>query len=107
MVIPMILEAFGGISPHSLHFIRRLALWAKGARARDSTVYGEGRARAPSRSSYFAHHTQQLAAAAQVGDAKGIRKKITEMKIRLIKVALTRLRRPGGAKRVSRPGPAR
>ena len=39
LVIPMILEAFGGISPHSLHFIRRLALRAKGARARvDSTV---------------------------------------------------------------------
>jgi hypothetical protein len=29
--------------------------------------------------SFFVHHTQQLAAAAQVGDAKGIRKKITEM----------------------------
>jgi hypothetical protein len=26
LVTPMILEAFGGISPHSLHFIRRLAL---------------------------------------------------------------------------------
>ena len=36
--------------------------------------------------SFFVHHTQQLAAAAQVGDAKGIRKKITEMKMRLIKV---------------------
>ena len=35
--------------------------------------------------SFFVHHTQQLAAAAQVGDAKGIRKKITEMKMRLIK----------------------
>jgi hypothetical protein len=29
---------------------------------------------------FFVHHTQKLAAAAQVGDAKGIRKKITEMK---------------------------
>jgi hypothetical protein len=39
--------------------------------------------------SFFVHvHTQQLAAAAQVGDAKGIRKKITEMKMRLIKDAL-------------------
>ena len=37
---------------------------------------------------FVLHHTQQLAAAAQVGDAKGIRKKITEMKMRLIKVAL-------------------
>ena len=81
----MILEAFGGISPHSLHFIRRLALRAKGARARDSTVYGGS---STSAKSFFVHHTQQLAAAAQVGDAKGIRKKITEMKMRLIKVAL-------------------
>ena len=78
-------EAFGGISPHSLHFIRRLALRAKGARARDSTVYGGS---STSAKSFFVHHTQQLAAAAQVGDAKGIRKKITEMKMRLIKVAL-------------------
>ena len=85
LVIPMILEAFGGISPHSLHFIRRLALRAKGARARDSTVYG---ASSTSAKSFFVHHTQQLAAAAQVGDAKGIRKKITEMKMRLIKDAL-------------------
>ena len=91
LVIPMSLEAFGGILPHSLHFIRRIALRAKGARgrarARDSTVYG-GRARAPTAKSFFVHHTQQLAAAAQVGDAKGIRKKITKMKMRLIKDAL-------------------
>ena len=33
-------------------------------------------------------NTRSLAAAAQVGDAKGIRTKITEMKMRLIKVAL-------------------
>ena len=40
--LPMILEleAFGGISPHSLHFIRRLALRAKGARARQHRLYG-------------------------------------------------------------------
>ena len=72
----------------SLHFIRRLALRAKGARARawrDSTVYGGS---STSAKSFFVHHTQQLAAAAQVGDAKGIRKKITEMKMRLIKDAL-------------------
>jgi hypothetical protein len=63
----------------------RLALRAKGARARDSTVYGGS---STSAKSFFVHHTQQLAAAAQVGDAKGIRKKITEMKMRLIKDAL-------------------
>ena len=84
-MIPMILEAFGGITS----LIRRLALHrvrAKGARARDSTVYGGS---STSAKSFFVHHTQQLAAAAQVGDAKGIkkgiRKKITEMKMRLIK----------------------
>ena len=75
----------------SIHFIRRLALRAKGARARDSTVYGRGsrvELSSTSAKSFFVHHTQQLAAAAQVGDAKGIRKKITEMKMRLIKDAL-------------------
>ena len=79
----------------SIHFIRRLALRAKGARAGgDSTVYGGS---STSAKSFFVHHTQQLAAAAQVGDAKGIRKKITEMKMRAL--SRTRLRRPGGAKR--------
>ena len=48
----------------------------------------EGRTLHVSTKSFFVHHTQQLAAAAQVGDAKGIRKKITEMKMRLIKDAL-------------------
>ena len=38
--------------------------------------------------SFLVHHTQLLAAAAQVGDAKGIRKKTTGMKMRLIKDAL-------------------
>ena len=94
LVIPMSLEAFGGILPHSLHFIRRIALRANGARGRararataPSTEHGR-RARAPTAKSFFVHHTQQLAAAAQVGDAKGIRKKITKMKMRLIKDAL-------------------
>ena len=59
-------------------------------------VHGEPRAaargaRAETGGGSWCEHThQQLAAAAQaqVGDAKGIRKKITEMKMRLIKVAL-------------------
>ena len=54
-------------------------------RIADRTVYGGS---STSAKSFFVHHTQQLAAAAQVGDAKGIRKKITEMKMRLIKDAL-------------------
>ena len=103
----MILEAFGGItSLFTLHPAPR-ATGEGGARARapDRTrkppSYGAGSS--TSAKSFFVHHTQQLAAAAQVGVAKGIRKKITEMKMRLIKD--TRLRRPGGAKRfAARPG---
>jgi len=78
----------------SIHFIRRLALRAKGARAIAPSTNGGS---STSAKSFFVHHTQQLAAAAQVGDAKGIRKKITEMKMRAL--SRTRLRRPGGAKR--------
>ena len=60
LVIPMILEAFGGISPHSLHFIRRLALRAKGARARATAPSTEGRARAPNRSLHTTRSSSQL-----------------------------------------------
>ena len=49
----------------------------------DSSVKSVYGASSTSAKSFFVHHTQQLAAAAQVGDAKGIRKKITEMKMRL------------------------
>jgi hypothetical protein len=52
----------------TLHFTRRLALRAKGARVRDSTVYGGS---STSAKSSFEHHTQQLAAAVQVDDAMG------------------------------------
>ena len=38
--------------------------------------------------SFFVHHTQQLSAAAQVGDAKAIRRKITAEKMRFMKGAL-------------------
>ena len=84
-VIPMIVETFGGISSHSLYYIKRLAARARGKRGRDGTVYGKSRTSA---TSFYVHHVQQLAAAAQVGDAKAIRRKITEHKMRLMKVAL-------------------
>ena len=61
--------------------------YGRKGRARATAPSTEGRS-STSAKSFFVHHTQQLAAAAQVGDAKGIRKKITEMKMRLIKVAL-------------------
>ena len=83
-VIPMIVETFGGMPPHTVAYISRLAARVKGARARDSTAYGRSRTSA---TSFFVHHTQQLAAAAQVGDAKAIRRKITQEKMLLMKRA--------------------
>ena len=81
----MILEAFGGItSLFTLHPAPR-ATGEGGARAmararappdrsqnreREPPSYGAGSS--TSAKSFFVHHTQQLAAAAQVGVAKGI-----------------------------------
>ena len=93
------LRKVGGISPHSLHFIRRLALRSgeRGARARQHRLRRvEHDSTSSAKSFIFVHHTQQLPAPAQVGDAKGTRKKITEIKMCLIKVALKAT--AGGAK---------
>ena len=68
-----------------LKYISRLAARTKKGGGRDGTKYGRSRISAKS---FFVHHTQQLSAAAQVGDAKAIRRKITELKMRLIKGAL-------------------
>ena len=84
-VVPMIVETFGGHSPHSLRYISRLAARVKKARARDGTKYGRSRTSA---TSFFMHHTQQLSAAAQVGDAKAIRREITHLKMRAMKAHL-------------------
>ena len=80
----------GDITPHATAYIRRLAARAKGARARDGTKYGRSRT---SVRSFYVHHTQQLAAAAQVGDAKAMRRKIAFEKMSLMK----RARRAGGS----------
>ena len=80
----MIVETFGGISPHSLKYISRLAARAKTGQGRDRTNYGRSRTSA---TSFFVHHTQQLAAAAQVGNAKAIRSEITKQKMHLHKKA--------------------
>ena len=45
--------------------------------------------------SFFVHHTQQLAAAAQVGDAKAIRRKITQLKVKHIKARFEKGEREG------------
>jgi len=84
VVIPAIVETFGGISPHFLRFISRLAARTKRGGGRDGTQYGRSRLSAKS---FFVHHTQQISAAAQVGDAKAIRRKITAEKMRLMKSA--------------------
>ena len=39
-VIPMIIEVFGGITPHALAHVSHLAKRARGKSARDSTRYG-------------------------------------------------------------------
>ena len=83
-VVPMIVETYGGIAPQSRAYVRRLAARAKGARAHDRTSYGRSRT---STKSFYLHHVQQLAAAAQVGDARAIRRKISHMKMRLMKAA--------------------
>ena len=69
----------------SQEYISRLAARAKKGGGRDGTKYGRSRISA---TSFFVHHTQQLSVAAQVGDAKAIRRKVTALKMRLIKGAL-------------------
>ena len=81
----MIVETFGGISSHSLYYIKRLAARARGKRGRDGTVYGKSRTSA---TSFYVHHVHQLAAAAQVGDAKAIRRAITSEKMSIMKRAV-------------------
>ena len=81
----MIVEVNGGIAPQSVHFISRLSARAKKNAARDGTSYGRSRT---SVRSFFVHHTQQLSAAAQVGDAKAIRRAITSEKMSIMKRAV-------------------
>ena len=77
----MILEAgFGGITPHSLALVGRLARRAQAKGGRDGTRYGSSRTSARG---FFVHHTQQLALAAQRGDARGIRDQIRSRKQRI------------------------
>ena len=77
----MIIEVFGGITPHALAHIGHLSRRAKGKGARDSTKYGASRT---STKSFFVHHTQRIAFAAQLYDAMAIRKEIGSRKQRLL-----------------------
>ena len=80
-VVPMIIEAQGGITPHAIAHIGYLARRAKGRGARDSTNYGKSRT---STKSFFVHHCQRLALAAQQYNAKAILKSLAGYKHQLL-----------------------
>ena len=86
-VVPMIIEAQGGITPHALAHIGYLARRAKGRGARDSTNYGRSRT---STKSFFVHHCQRLALAAQQFNAKAILKSLSGYKHQLLSAARRR-----------------
>ena len=67
------------MNSHSLAHVSYLARRASKGR-RDTTKYGNNRASARS---FFVHHTQRLALAAVLGDARAIRKEIRGHKQRL------------------------
>ena len=80
---PMILEAFGGISPHSLNFIRRLALHhmykpsSSRRLRRGATCYAYVGAT-------YALHVR-LRTGERIARARQVHRDDTEMKMRLIK----------------------
>ena len=75
----MIIEVFGGITPHALAHVSYLARRAKSKGSRDGTKYGKSRT---SPKSFFGHHVAHLALAANVFDAKAIRKSMRSLKQR-------------------------
>ena len=76
-VVPMIIEAQGGITPHTRAAIGHLSRRAKGKGARDSTKYGRSRT---STKSFFVHHSQRLALAAKQYHARAVLKALTGFK---------------------------
>ena len=94
VVVPFIVEAYGGISPHALAYMRYLARRATGKNATDRTRYGATRA---STKSFLQHHMQQVSKAAVIYDAMAIRKQITGMKQRVFGCAAQAAERAGGA----------
>ena len=79
-VVPFIVEAMGGITPHAMAHLRYLARRATGAGAHDRTRYGTARS---STKSFEAHHTQRISKAAVIYDAMAIRKQTTSLKQRV------------------------
>ena len=76
-VIPGVVETMGGVVPHLRAYLRYLARRARHAGGLDGTVYGSSRTSA---SSFYSHHIQRIGLAAQLGDARGIRRAIRERK---------------------------
>ena len=72
-VVPVIIEATGGISPHTRAHMRYLARRSTGKGATDRTRYGATRI---STKSFYTHHGQMLVKAAVVYDALAINKQI-------------------------------
>ena len=64
---------------------------ARRAHALDGTVYGTSRTSA---TSFYVHHVQRIALAAQLGDARGIRRAVRERKQSLF---ATSIRSGGGS----------
>ena len=90
----MIVEASGGIAPHSLAIARRLARRSKGKGAFERTKYGTTRL---STKSYITHHLQQISKAAVVHDARAIRVQIGCLKQRALERAGAAPTRGGAA----------
>ena len=81
----------GGVVPHFRAYLRYLARRARRAHALDGTVYGTSRTSA---TSFYMHHVQRIALAAQLGDARGIRRAVRERKQSLF---ATSIRSGGGS----------
>ena len=76
-VVPIIVETTGGIAPHSRSHCGYLAARSKTPGAVDRTRYGVTRI---STKSFFVHHTQQMAKAAAMFDARAINLRVVVLK---------------------------
>ena len=79
-MVPTILEATGGIAPHTRAHMRYLARRSRGRGATDRTRYGATRI---STKSFYTHHGQMLVKAAVVNDALAINKNIVSQRQKL------------------------
>ena len=79
-MVPVIIEATGGITPHTRAHMRYLARRSRGKGATDRTRYGTTRI---STKSFYTHHGQILAKAAVVYDALAINKQVMSQRQKL------------------------